>query len=255
MYYLFEKILYQPLLNLLILTYQTVGFQDLGLAIILVTIFIRLLLYPFSQANLRQQKIIKQIQPELKKIQSQANLRQQKIIKQVQPELKKIQEKYKDNKEKQAKELFSLYKKNKINPFSSFVFIIIQLPILIALYTVLVEGFNNGLGADLYSFISAPDEINHFFLNLINLREPNNIIIGLTVLTQYIQVKLSPSLSGGIQGDNAQEKAKQVEKITSLIMPAITLFFLLNLPSAIAVYWLTTTVFSIIQQLIVNKSK
>ncbi len=233
MSYLFEKILYQPLLNLLVLIYQFLGLQDFGLAIILLTVFIRFLLYPFWQATLRQQKIIKQIQPELKR----------------------IQEKYKDNKEEQAKELFGLYKKNKINPFSSFVFIIIQLPILIALYRVLMEGLNNGLGAGLYSFVSAPDEINYFFLNLINLREPNTIIIGLTVLAQYIQVKLGPSVSGGAHQNNIQEKAKQVEKITALMIPAITLVFLLNLPSAIAVYWLTTTVFSIIQQLIVNKSK
>ena len=117
----FHTFLYQPLFNALMFLYQTVSFYDLGIAIIVLTLLIRFALYPVSQKGIRSQKEMFAIQPQIKK----------------------IQEEYKDRKEEQMKRTMALYKEKKINPFSGCLPILIQLPVLIALYWVFMAGFDN----------------------------------------------------------------------------------------------------------------
>ena len=111
---IYNAILYKPLFNILVAFYEYLPGQDFGVAVIALTVFIKVVLYPLGTMSIRSQKNLSQLQPKIKE----------------------IQEKYKDDKEKQMKETMQLYKKEKVNPFSGCLPIIIQLPILIALYQV-----------------------------------------------------------------------------------------------------------------------
>ena len=225
----FYIILYQPLFNSLVLLYNYVPGHDFGIAIILLTLIIRLILYPVS----------------VKAVNSQRSLQK------LQPKMQEIQKKYKDDKEKQAKETLELYKKEKINPFSGLLLAFIQLPILIALYRVFWEGLNPKELAGLYSFVLNPGHINVLFLNLIDLSKPNLIFAVLAGLVQYFQTKmLVPKTSGQSKGaDFSQVMQKQMV----YFFPVFTVVILMSLPSALGVYWVASGLFSIIQQYLIFK--
>src|SRR3989344_783395 len=140
----FNVFLYYPLFNSLVLIYNYIPGHDFGIAIILLTIIIRLILYPLSVKALQSQKALQKFQPQLQE----------------------LQKKYKDDKEKQAKETLELYRKEKINPFSGLFLAMIQLPILIALYNVFWKGLKPEELGHLYGFISNPAHINAMFLGL-----------------------------------------------------------------------------------------
>jgi YidC/Oxa1 family membrane protein insertase len=234
MVYLFNKILFQPLFNILVLIYQFLAFRDFGVAIILFTFFVRLLLSPFFHASLKQQKIMAGLQPEIKKIQKE----------------------HKDR-EKQTRALLDLYQKNKANPFSSLLFLIVQLPILIALYQVLWVGLNGGRTLELYSFVADPGAINYSFLGLINLREASILMVGLAALVQYFQAKLSLPASGEAskgrsESDRGLSQAKAGQTMV-LVGPIVTFLVLWKLPAAIGLYWLSSSLFSLGQQILVNR--
>ena len=115
---IFNTFLYRPLFNVLILFYQYVPGHDFGLAVIILTILIKLIFYPLGIKAIKSQKELSGLQPKIKE----------------------IQEKYKDNKEQQTKEVMALYKKERINPFSGCLPLLIQLPVLLALYRVFWRG-------------------------------------------------------------------------------------------------------------------
>ncbi len=111
---LFKTILYEPLLNLLVVFYNYIPGHDLGIAIIALTVVIKLVLFPFSQKGIKAQKALQDIQPKLEV----------------------IKKKYAHDKEKQTQAIMNFYKENKVNPFSSCLPLLIQLPILIAVFQV-----------------------------------------------------------------------------------------------------------------------
>src|SRR3989338_9180552 len=140
----FNIILYQPLFNLLVLLYVT--FQDLGVVIILMTIIIRVILYPLFYKSFKNQTLMQKIQPEIQKIQHD----------------------HKNDREKQSQALLALYKQHKVNPFSGFFLILIQLPILIVLYRLFLEGLTVESFSNLYSFLTPPAEVHNISLGLID---------------------------------------------------------------------------------------
>lgn len=225
---LFNEILYRPIFNALVWLYNTVAFGDLGVAIILATVLTRVIFFPLFQKSLRHQRLVQELQPRIKE----------------------IQEKHKNDREKQTKAVMELYGSSKVNPFMPFLLLIVQLPILFALYQVFVAGLNPESFRSLYPFIPEPQNLNHFFLGLIDLRQPNIIITLLATIATYFQGKLAiPQTKPGGEETAADRVGKQM----IFIAPAITLIFLFNFPSAVGLYWLTTTAFSIIQQIIVNR--
>lgn len=230
MIYLYHLIFKYPILNLLIYFYQTIAFHDLGLAIIFVTLAIRLILYPFFHTGAKQQMLMQRIQPHVKK----------------------IQEQHKDDREKQAQALMALYKEHGVNPFSSFLLLIIQLPILLALYRIILyELAGTAALTGLYSFVHAPTSINAMFLGLINLQAKNFWLVLLAAAAQFAQARLAIW-----RNPNAQATPSAAEKMArqmAFVAPVITLVIFYNLPAAVALYWVTSSVFSVIQQAIVNK--
>src|SRR3989304_713559 len=146
---IFETILYQPLFNLLILIYEFVPGKDFGVAVILLTILTKLLFYPLGAQSIKAQRAFAKLEPKIKE----------------------LQEKHKNNKEQQTKALMELYQKEKINPLSGCLPLIIQLPILIALYQVFWKGLDPSQMTYLYSFVPPPGVIKTMFLGLFDLKQ------------------------------------------------------------------------------------
>lgn len=229
---LFNQILYYPLWNALVLIYQYASFHDLGIAIIILTILIRVILFPLFYKGARDQAIIQRLAPRIKK----------------------IQEEHKHDKEKQAKAMMDLYKEHKVNPFSGFLLLLVQLPVLIALYRVFLNGFKSSVMDNLYSFVPHLQTFNHYSLGFIDLSSRNLIIVLLAAGAQYYQSKLMlpPKAANPKDASAAESMARNM-----LYMgPIFTIIFLyvFNLPSAVAIYWLTTSAFSAIQQIVINKN-
>ncbi len=228
-------------MNALILIYEIIPGNDFGIAIILLTVFIRFILYPISAKGIQAQKALTEIQPKIKE----------------------AQEKYKEDKERQVKEVLNIYKEAKINPFSGLFPLFVQLPVLIALYRVLwgVQALEAGV---LYSFVSHPGSINSLFLGFIDLAKSglvevngessylfgNMMIIVGAGIAQFFQMKMisQQKKDSKEKKDAAQEMAEKMQKQMLYFFPFFTIFILLKLPSAIALYWFAGTIFSIIQQ-------
>lgn len=227
---LFRTILYIPLLNALVFLYETVALQDLGIAIILMTLAIRIILYPLFGKAVRH------------------NLALQRI----QPKVKKLQDEHKHDRVKQGEELMRLYKTEGVNPFAGFFILLIQLPILIALFQLSINIVKPDALASLYSFIPSPDgPLNTVFLGLINLSEPDIFMVVLAAVAQFVQGKLS--LARAPQKTKDLSPMEQVGRQMVYVAPVMTLVLFANFPAAIGLYWLTTTLASIVQQWLINR--
>lgn len=229
----FEAIAYDPIYNLLILFYNIIPFKDFGIAIILTTLLIRLLIYPISRKQITSQKKLQELQPKIKEVQA----------------------KFKDNKEEQAKQMMQLYKEHGVNPISGCFPIIIYLIVFIAIYQVIIHITGTNFLADpnhLYSFVSNPGPINHLFLNFLDLTKPNIILAIITAIAQYFQMRQilgnqpMPKLADS-KGDMS-DFASIMNKQMLYIAPAATLFIGVTFPAALSVYWLTSTLFMLVQQ-------
>ncbi len=227
MAYLYNIIFYQPILNALVFFYDTIAFRDFGLAIILTTLLVRIILFPLFHKGSHQQMVMQRLQPKIKK----------------------IQELHKDDKEKQSKALMDLYKEHGVNPFSSLLLLIIQLPILIALYQIVRSSLGAGTLNQLYSFVAAPGVVHATFLGLINLADKNLTLVVLAAIAQYFQARLAIYRMPGEAPSQAQKIASQM----SFIGPIMTIVIFYGFPAAVGLYWLVSSVFSVAQQLIINK--
>jgi len=227
---IFNSLLYQPLFNVLILLYQFLPGQDFGITIIVLTSIIRIILTPLMMRSLKSQKVMVAIQPDVKE----------------------IQQKHKDNPQKQTEEIMALYKNNQINPFDSLLLVLIQLPILLALYQVFWKGLRPEELNYLYSFVSRPEIINSTFLGLIDLSKPSLLLAVLAGIAQFFQSKTMPQAKKNTADKNTQNQTAEIMSNQMLyFFPIITVLILLNTPSAVGLYWIVTTIFSIIQQYLI----
>ena len=225
---IFNPLLYKPLLNLLILLYENVAFHDLGIAIILITIVVRVILLPLFEKQTRYQLVMQKIQPKIKE----------------------AEKKHKGDREKQTAAMMEIYKEHKTNPFSGFLLLFIQIPILIALYKIISAVLGSGFGTDLYSFIPHPETINIMFLGLINLGKANILIVVLAAVAQFFQAKTTMFKKKPGEEETPQEKAGRT---MVYVTPLLTIFLFYNFPAAISLYWLVASVFSVIQQIIIKR--
>lgn len=235
---MFQTLFYQPILNLLICLYNIVPGNDFGVAIIALTIIIKLILLPLSKKSLKSQKALQDLQPKVE-------------------ELKK---KYSKNKEKLGRAMMKLYKENKVNPLSSCLPLLIQMPFLYAVFWVFRDGFDNGSLDLVYSFISRPESIDTVSLGFIDLAKKNPTIAILAGAAQYWQSKMlmakRPKAKNNIvkkAGD--MDMAAIMNKQMIYFMPIITVFIGMSFPGGLALYWLVTTVLTGVQQLFIFKKK
>jgi YidC/Oxa1 family membrane protein insertase len=226
----FNIVLYQPLFNALVLLYEYLPGHDFGIAVIVLTILIKVALYPLGTQGIKSQKALSAIQPKIKE----------------------IQEKYKKDKEQQTKALMEFYKKEKINPFSGCLPLLVQLPILLALFRVFWRGFGAERLAYLYSFVPYPGQINTSFLGILDLAAPSAILAVLTGIAQFFQTKMVSSKQRTAP-KGAPDFSSMMQKQMLYFFPLFTVFILWRMPSAIGLYWLATTLFTIGQQYIILK--
>ena len=223
----FNAVFYKPILNALIFLTAALPGHDLGLAVILLTVIIRALMFPMTHKMLKTQHAMKIIEPEVKKIYAD-----------------------KKNKEDQAKALMELYKKHGINPLSGFFILLIQLPILFAMYQVFLYGLPFPAG-DVYPFLKIPENINTMFLGFISLTSANIGLSALAALSQFWQAKLAlpPKTTSTTKGDMAQAMQWQM----LYVFPFIIFILGFKLPAAVSLYWTAMNVFAIVHEARVRK--
>lgn len=239
--HIFNLILFQPIFNGVVFIYRYI--PDLGTAIIILTIIIRFILY----------------------IPSRSSIRSQKILQDTQPKLKAIQDKYKDNKEELGKQLMKFYKENKVNPLSSCLPLLIQLPILIALYRAFLavsqtDPSTHILVAKQLAYLYGPLKsvfttlpINPISFGFIDLSHNHNIILALLAgASQFWQSKmLMAKQPPKIPGAKDESIAAGVNKQMMYMMPLITVLFGYQFPAGLTIYWLVSTLFTVAQQFLV----
>jgi len=229
----FNSILYKPLLNGLILLYQYVPGHDFGIAVIILTLIIRLVLHPSSIRGVRSQRALTKLQPKIQEIQKE----------------------YKDDKNKQTKLLMELYQKEKINPFSGCLPMLLQLPVLIALYQVFLRGLTpESLNGSLYAFVNNPGIINFSFLGIITLTEPNIFLAFLAGALQFYQLKISTVPKQNVQ-TKGSDFSKTMQSQMIYFFPLFTVYIVWQFGSIIGLYWIVSILFSIAEQYIVRREQ
>jgi YidC/Oxa1 family membrane protein insertase len=237
---IFVIILYNPLFNGLMFLYKYIPGHDLGIAIILLTLLIKLLLFVPSLSSIHSQQKMQEIQPKMKA----------------------LQEKYKNNKEELSRQIMAFYKQHKVNPFSSCLPLLIQMPILIALYKV----FFSGINVDAVTHLFNPDQLAHLyhplrvafegvkidtvFLGFINLTAKHNIALAaLAAAAQFWQSKMMMSKRPPkVEGAKDEDTTALVSKNMTYMLPVMTFFFGYSFPAGLALYWLVSTGFQVVQQ-------
>jgi len=232
---LFFTILTQPIYNALVYLYEVIPGQDLGLAIILLTVLIKLILWPLTGKSLSSQKAMQELQPKVEELKKQ----------------------YKDDKEGQAKALMELYKTEKVNPFSSCLPMLIQLPVLLALYSVLSQSIANPeFIANLYAFVPVPEVMGSTLFGFLDLHARSIPLAILAGAVQYVQVRQlqvsrPPKIVAKKESAKDEDMTAMMNKSMLYTMPIITVIFGSTFPGGVTLYWLTSSVVSVIQQFIV----
>lgn len=241
MSYFFHTVIYQPIYNLLIFLYDVFPWKDFGIAIILATVLVKFVLLSFSRKQIESQKRMQELQPKIKE----------------------TQEKYKNDKERQAKEMMNLYKEHKVNPFSGCLPLIVQMVIFIAIYRVIINISHGGFVAnlsDLYPFMRDPGAIRHVFLGLVDLAKPNYVLAVLSAGAQYYQMKMMMAAQAKNRTvvpkkEGEPDFATMMNKQMTVLAPAMAFFVGATFPAALALYWITSTVFMILQQRVILKTQ
>lgn len=252
--YLWNTLFSQPLYNILIFLIQVAPGKDLGLAIILLTIIIRTILL----------------------IPSQNALKSQRKMQEIQPKLAHIKEKHKDNQELLAAETMKIWKEHKVSPFGSCLPLLIQFPVLIALFYVIQSGLNPDNAYLLYAPLKnfTFNDIHTNFLGILELTKANNIVLPLIVGgLQFLQMKLAmirtakknkdqKNLAKPEKNNKLEKKEKSTttpnememaNKMMIYVMPLMIALFTASAPAGVGIYWATSTLYGIAQQVVVNR--
>ncbi len=230
----FHAVFYNPIYNALVALVALIPGSDVGIAVILVTIAIRLILLPFSLSAARTQRAMKALEPKLK-------------------ELKEI---HKGDKEKEAMETLALYREAQVNPFASILTVFIQIPVLLALYWVFYyEPFSTINAARLYSFTPVPGSVSLEFLGLISVAGKSIVLAVLAGVTQYIQAHLA--LSGTMKPSDTQGMQRDFQKMMGVqlkyVFPFIIGVISYTTSGAIALYFITTNIAGALQELHIRR--
>jgi len=260
---MFTTLIVQPIFNLLVLIYALLPGHNVGLAIILFTVIVRILMWPLVKKQLHQVRVMRKVQPELKRIKKEAA----------------------GDKRKEQMLMMELYKERGINPFGSIGVMFIQVPILIGLYSGLsrvikdphqIENFAYPALRHLSWMKQLSTNIHQFDLTLFHSIDltrsawgvkgiywPAMLIVVASAIVQYYQSKqLMPAsddtrklrdilkdANSGKQADQSEVNAA-VSRSTRFLLPVMIFLVTVNIASALGLYWLTAGVVALIQQAI-----
>lgn len=225
---LYNELLYRPLFNGLVLLYAILPAQDLGIAIVLFTAAVRLVLTPFLYKTLRSQLEMARIQPEIRR----------------------IQERFKNNREEQGKALMALYAEHRVNPFSGCLGMIVQIMVFIPLFQVFQNGLDGSQLGLLYGWVPNPGTLNLISLGFLDLSRRSIPLGVFAAFTQYLQTRLAATPPPGAE---EQQMARMMRIQTTYLFPLLVLFWSSTLASAFALYWTTLNVFGILQERIMKR--
>ncbi len=238
MSYIWHTFFFDPTYNVLVFFIDVVRGGDVGLAIICTVIFVKILMLPLSLKAARTQLLMREIQPKLEKV--------------------KVD--HKDNREMQALKTMEIFREAKINPFSSFVLLLLQIPIIIALYLAVYSGGGVALPAIntalLYSFIPTPETVNMIFLGLMDITMKSMPLALVAGITQYVHTSLSlpplqprdPNAEPNFKDDFARSMQIQMK----YVMPLIIIFAAYTISTAIALYFIINNLMAIAQEYVVR---
>ncbi len=230
----FSTIVTTPLYNGMVLLMGALPWADLGVVIILFTCIIRLVLFPLAQKSVKTQIVMQEIQPKLDA----------------------IREQFKGDPQQQASRTMAVYKENGLNPFASILFMFIQIPIIFGLYFMFLHaGFPSIDSNFLYSFVHVPAGVDTMFLGFIDMTVKSLPIAILAGVFQFIQAQLMkmPKPKQDDKPSFGKEFTKSLNFQMKYVFPLIIIFVAAALPASIALYWATSNVFSIGQELYVRK--
>jgi YidC/Oxa1 family membrane protein insertase len=234
MKFIWATVFYNPLYNLLMFFVSIAPGRDLGIAVILLTLLVKIVLFPLSKKAIVSQFKLKLIQPKIDAIKKQVT-----------------------DKQEQARQTFALYKTEGVNPFSSCLVLLIQLPILFALYYVFLKGIGTIVDTSiLYSFIKPPTDVHSLFLGMFDMTKPHigfGIVAG---IAQFAQLWYQPITQEKPANENDMQAmlAYNMTKQMKYVLPIIIIFVSIKLPSALALYWIVSSVVTLIQEQVIKKS-
>ena len=230
----FHAVFYNPIYNALVALMALVPGGDVGVAVILLTIVIRLILLPFSLSAARTQFAMKVLEPKIKD----------------------LKEKHKGDKEKEAVETLALYKEARVNPFSSILTVFIQIPVLLALFWVFnYESFITINAARIYAFTPLPHTVSLEFLGIISVAGKSIVLAILAGLTQFLQAHMAltgtmkPSGSG-MQSDFQRIMGMQLKYVFPFLIATISY----TTSGAIALYFIATNLAGSLQEWYVRRT-
>ncbi|MDA8611255.1 YidC/Oxa1 family membrane protein insertase [Candidatus Pacebacteria bacterium] len=234
---LFNNLLFEPLYNALVFLIDIIPGADVGLAVVVLTIIVKLILFPLSK----------------KAVHTQIKMRD------LQKPLDELKEKYKNNREEMGRAMLELYKKHKINPFSGILLIFIQIPVILALYWVFLRGGLPEINTSiLYSFVPAPDYVNMEFLGFLNIAEAKGFILALlAAVSQHFQARFSfPKQPPAPKGEKPSFKDDMMRGMgiqIKWVLPIVVFFISYGLISVVALYWVVSNLFAIGQELYIRE--
>lgn len=233
---MFTTIFVQPLFNILFIFYGLLPGADFGVAVILLTILVRLLLWPLVTKQLHSQKTMQKLAPEVQRVRKEAA----------------------GDRQKETQMLMELYKERGTSPFAPIVPLLVQLPIFFALYIVFRDSVDpdkiTALAYDFVEKIPAVQEaiVNHdsfspTLFGLIDLTQPSVVLALGAALAQFYQAKMmqpkhQPS-GTGMEVDVAKMMSGMI-----YIFPVLTFIIGMTLPSALALFWMVTSLVAALQQ-------
>lgn len=234
---MFQTLFYQPLYNGLIVLMDLLPWFDAGVIVILFTIIVKVILFPLSKKASLAQIEMREIEPEMTTLRAQ----------------------YKDNKEELARKTMELYRTKGINPFSGIFVILIQLPIIFALYFVFLRSGLPVINVDLlYSFIPKPDVIDMNFLGLIDITTKSSVLALCAGISSFIQMRFTaPPIQKKKEGssDFRDELARNMSIQMRYVFPVMVFFISFTISGVVALYWTTSNVFTILQELLLKKGR
>jgi len=230
----FNALIFNPLYNGLVFLIGVVPYADVGIAVIILTIIVKVILFPLAHKVAHMQVRMRELAPKMDE----------------------IKEEYKEDKQEQTIKMMALYKEHNVRPFLSLLVVFMQLPIILGLYWVFFKGGLPEIQIDLlYSFVSVPDIVNMDFLGVVDIGGKSIVLALLAGVTQFIHSSYAlpkPKPRGEnptIKDDLAHSFHLQMK----YIMPIIVVVISYTISAAIALYWLTSNMFAIGQELIVRR--
>ena len=232
---LWNTIFYEPIYNALIFIINTVTFGDIGFAIILLTLIVKLILSPLTKKSIKSQILMKKMEPELKQIKKDF-----------------------PDKQEQAKKTFELYKKYGTNPFSGCLVVLLQLPVIFALYFVFYKGLSTLGSGPLYSYIHTPIALHSNFLGLIDMGSKSIVLALLAGVSQFIQGYLASPIKPKVEVIPAsavkepktfqEQMSDSMQMNIKYVLPVFIAIIAYQISAGVALYWITSNIFVIVQE-------